>query len=253
MSCLWFVRRILMIAPGKRLHHLNWTWVYMNILFCFIHIYIIWINYIYVFEYSYYASTVFGNTWKHPNQGSEELAVAYCIYGSYVINIFDLEARSSLARAWTPSKHAVNLPEWSPIAKLTEAHIFPLLKANESTKWNTGQLGNTNATRGLWPRVSWYIWDSMYPRFMQYPQYSESGLRPQCLARQQRPSTLRCDSHPYRPYHNVAARCCNQGWDFPSNCQLLNGKTCSPVAVQLPSFSSCEAHFAICSVYSYSR
>lgn len=80
---------------------------------------------------------------------------------------------------------------------------------------------------------------------MQYPQYSESGLRPQCLARQQRPSTLRCDSHPYRPYHNVAARCCNQGWDFPSNCQLLNGKTCSPVAVQLPSFSSCEAHFAI--------
>lgn len=161
MSGLWFVRRILMIAPGKRLHHLNWTWVYMNILFCFIHIYIIWINYIYVFEYSYYASTVFGNTWKHPNQGSEELAVAYCIYGSYVINIFDLEARSSLARAWTPSKHAVNLPEWSPIAKLTEAHIFPLLKANGSTKWNTGQLGNTNATRSLWPRVSSYPWDSM--------------------------------------------------------------------------------------------
>lgn len=85
----------------------------------------------------------------------------------------------------------------------------------------------------------------------------ESGLRPQCLARQQRPSTLRCDGHPYRPYHSVAARCCNQGWDFPSNCQLLNSKTCSRVAVQLPSFSSCDAHlnfgyhFGICSVYSY--
>ena len=154
-----------------------------------------------MFEYSYYASTVFGNTWKHPNQGSEERAVAYCIYGSYVINIFDLEARSSLARAWTPSKHAVSLPEWSPLARLTEAHIFPLLKAN--------------ATRGLWPRVPSYLWDSMYPRFMQYPQYSESGLRPQCLARQQRPSTLRCDSHPHSPYHKRGCKMLQPGLRLP--------------------------------------